>query len=387
MSDCRHCDIRPEEYRSGLPDFALLLKRGEWPRLAKLVEILTREMLAAEQELVSRPDLYKFLGLPASIRKVMGECGLRSQPRSAARVLRFDFHFTKEGWTFSEANPDGPSGYLEAFGFTRAMAPFYPGFAPPPNPASKYAAAIRRAVGRNALIGCVHLAGRSLAFQVEFICNELEKLGMRPVQLRPRRLRWEANIARIVRSSGEDRPSLLVRLLPAEWLPRPSQHVVWKPWFCGGKTPMSPPGTALLIESKRFPVIWNELDTPLSTWRSTFPESRCPSGLAGYSQTDWVFKPAFGATGLGIAIGGVVSKRSFAKAAENARRHPNHWVAQRRFESVGLETERGLGHVCLGIFTIDGVAAGAYARIQGKPLIDHRALSLPVLIPEPDTRS
>jgi hypothetical protein len=384
MADCSHCDLRPEEYRSGLPDFAVLMKPGEWPRLANLAENLTREMLAAEQELLSRPDLYRRLGLPGSIRKVMEGCGPLCQPKSAARVLRFDFHFTKEGWTFSEANPDGPSGYLEGFGFTRAMAPFYPGFVPPPNPASEYAEAIRRAVGRNALVALVHMAGRGPLRQVQFISRELEKRGMRAVMVRPRRLKWESGLARVVRPFVGEKPSLLARILLAEWLPRPSQHADWKPWFCGGKTPMSPPGTALLIESKRLPVVWKELNVRMPTWRSIFPETRCPSELEGSSQTDWVFKRAYGAGGLGTAIAGVLSKRAFRKIAEQARRHPTRWVAQRRFESIGLETERGLGHVCLGIFTIDMLAAGAYVRIQGKPLIDRRALSIPVLIPETD---
>jgi hypothetical protein len=383
MSDCRHCGIPPGAFRSGAPDFALLLKPGEWPRLAKLVQKLTGEMLAAEEELLLRPDLYRLLGLPARIRRVMEECGLRCQPKSAARLVRFDFHFTKEGWLLSEANSDRPGG-LEDYGFTKAMTSYYPGFSPPPNPASKYAEAIHGAVGRNGLIGIVHASPRRYIRDAQLLAREVERRGMRTMLLLPRRLSWISNLARIRASSRMCTPDLLIRRVRWDWLPRPSQHAVWEPWFCGGKTLMSNPGTAVLIQSKRFLVIWKELDTPMSAWRSFLPETRCPGELPGGSVTDWVFKPAFGGDGAGVAIAGVTKSRAFREIAEKARHDPTRWVAQRRFESVALPTERGPSHVCLGIYTVNGVAAGAFTRIRGKALIDKHSLWIPVLIPDTD---
>jgi hypothetical protein len=386
MSDCRHCDIRPGAFRSGAPDFALLLKPGEWPRLAKLVQKLTGEMLAAEQELLLRPDLYRLLGLPASIRRVMEECGPRCQPKSTARLVRFDFHFTKEGWLLSEANTDQPGGF-EANGFADAMIPYYPGFSPPPNLASKYAEAIQGAVGRNGLIGFVHAPRRVFIRGAQFLAREVERRGMRTMLFLPRHLRWISNLARIRVSSRMRTPDMLVRRVPTGWLPRPSQDAVWEPWFCGGKTLMSNPGTVVVIASKRFPVVWKELDTRMSAWRSFLPETRCPGELPGGSVTDWVFKPTFGGAGAGVAIAGVTKRQAFRETADKARHHPTRWVAQRRFESVAVPTERGPGHVCLGIYTVNGVAAGAFTRIRGKALIDQHSLTIPMLIPDSDAEA
>jgi len=386
ISDCIDCDLSPGEFRSWGPDFALLLKPGEWPRLANLAEQLTREMLAAEQELALRPDLYRLLGLPSSIRRVMEECGPRCQPKSAARLIRFDFHFTKEGWLLSEGNTDAPGGF-EGFGFTKAMSPYYPGFSPPPNPVRKYAEAIRGAAGKHSLIGLVHPSTRGYVLHAQFLARELERRGMRTMLLLPRRLWWTANRARIRVSSGMVEPDLLVRRLPTVWLSMPSQCADWEPWFCGGKTPMSNPGTVVVTASKRFPVVWSELDTRMSAWRSFLPETRCPGELPGGSVTDWVFKPTFGRDGAGVAIAGVTKRQAFREIVDSARRNPTKWVAQRRFESVGLPTGRGPGHVCLGIYTINGVAAGAFTRIQGKALIDQHSLRIPVLIPDTDTQS
>ena len=45
-------------------------------------------------------------------------------------VLRFDFHWTTEGWRISEANTDVPGGFNEASGFARLLAPSFPGSEP-----------------------------------------------------------------------------------------------------------------------------------------------------------------------------------------------------------------------------------------------------------------
>lgn len=379
--DCRDY---PGAYRAEAPDFALLLKPGEWPRLAKLVQKLTQEMLAAEQELASRPDLYRLLGLPPTIRRVMEECGPQCQPKSAARLVRFDFHFTKQGWLFSEVNAGRVGRPSEAYGFAKAMAPYYPGFSPPPNPATKYADAISRAAGRNGLIGFVHESLRRSIRDAQFLAREVERRGMRTTLLPLRRLSWTSSLARVRVSSGVLTPDLLVRGIAVRELVRSSERAVWEPWFCGGKTLMSNPGTVVAVASKRFPVVWKEMDTRMSAWRSSLPETCCPGELKGGSVTDWVFKPALGSDGARVAIAGVTMRQAFKETVNQARRHPDRWVAQRRFESVALATERGPGHVCLGIYTVDGVAAGAFTRIRGEALINARSLWIPVLVPQSD---
>src|SRR5215470_2539055 len=92
--DCRPCKIRPAEYRDMLVDFPLLMKPGVWPRLAKLVEKLARELAAAEQELLRRPDLHASLGLQPKIAKVLQACSPKCRPRGFARAMRFDFYLT-----------------------------------------------------------------------------------------------------------------------------------------------------------------------------------------------------------------------------------------------------------------------------------------------------
>ena len=63
MFDCCKWDIQSEDH-SVVADFPLILGQEEWNSLAGHAEKLTEEVLAAEGELLGRPDLHKMLGLP-----------------------------------------------------------------------------------------------------------------------------------------------------------------------------------------------------------------------------------------------------------------------------------------------------------------------------------
>ena len=55
-------------------------------------------------------------------------------------------------------------------------------------------------------------------------------------------------------------------------------------------------------------------------------------------------------------------------------------MAQRRFESMPIPTPLGPRHVCVGVYTVNGKAAGAYVRLSEKPLIDFCATDVALLI-------
>ena len=48
--------------------------------------------------------------------------------------------------------------------------------------------------------------------------------------------------------------------------------------------------------------------------------------------------------------------------------------------AVAVPTAAGPRHICLGVFTIDGRAAGAYGRMAAKPLVDGYAEEIAVLL-------
>ena len=85
---------------------------------------------------------------------------------------------------------------------------------------------------------------------------------------------------------------------------------------------MSNPGTSILITSKRFPLVWGELETEVPTWRAMIPETRSPSELGGATEREWVLKSVYGRVGREVAIAGIRSGRGYREAAKKARKNP-----------------------------------------------------------------
>jgi hypothetical protein len=57
-------------------------------------------------------------------------------------------------------------------------------------------------------------------------------------------------------------------------------------------------------------------------------------------------------------------------------------VAQRRFAVVPVAGPDGPVHPCIGVYTVDGRAAGIYGRITTRPIIDYAATDIAVLVRE-----
>lgn len=383
MFDCCKWDIQSEDH-SVVADFPLFLESEEWNHLASLAEIMTAEILAAERDLLFRPDLCGKLGLPRKIENVLKKCSPEKIPVGAARVMRFDFHRTSKGWHISEVNSDVPGGFIEAAGFTELMAGYYPGYAMPPDPACAYLEGIASAVGTSA-IGLVHATAHCDDRQVmEYLGRGFQRRGIQAIPVAPNHLKWDSGSVSIKTSFASVNPGLLIRFFPAEWLPNLRPASVWEPWFCGRSIPMSNPGFALLIQSKRFSLVCEELKTSLPTWRSLLPETKCPAEVNTESP-DWVFKPVFGRVGEDIAMAEVTKPLAYKEIMKQVNRHPRNWVAQRRFASLPVETPSGIRYVCIGVFTLDGRAVGIYGRVAAKPLIDHEAQDIAVLIHRKDS--
>jgi glutathionylspermidine synthase len=379
VDEGRGCKMRPEDFHK-LSKYPLLLGQKEWLTLAKLAEKLTEEALAAEQELAFRFDLHQTLGISTRVREALRRSSRRPHPKHSPRFIRFDFHFTTEGWRISEINADVLGGFVEASSVTGLMAPFYPGFSAPPNATLTYARAIRKAAGKGASVAIVRRDADSRYLELKYLAQELERLGLRVVMASPGDLRWKPSQVRLFSLPAGGRLSMLIRMINVGGLQKLRPGRLWKPWFSRSRTPVSNPISCLFIENKRFPLLWNELNTPMPTWRTVLPEIRCPSEFLAGPGPEWIFKPAYGRVGESVAIQGVTTREAYQQIVRSAERHPARWAAQRRFESVAVPTGDGPRYVCLGIYTVDGKAAGIYARMARKALIDVEAEDIVVLI-------
>jgi glutathionylspermidine synthase len=247
------------------------------------------------------------------------------------------------------------------------------------DPAAAYANALAHAAGGERTIALVHATWHSDDRQVmEYIARQLREIGAQCVLLGPDDLEWDAEEARR-RGGTQKSPLLLARFFPAEWLPRIGGRSRWQPWFRGSRSPLSNPATALLTQTKRFPLVWDALRAQLSYWRALLPETKSVLEAEG-AIGDWVLKPALGRVGEGVAIERVTPQDKFRKLHREARSNESAWVAQRRFDTIPIATPDGMRYPCIGVFTIDGLAAGAYGRVAAGPIVDQDAQDVAVLM-------
>jgi hypothetical protein len=385
-----------------LAPFPLLLSPAAWRALSADAEALAAETAPMEAALLLRPDLHRRLGLPRRLRTAFGDLARGESPTpEPARIMRFDFHPTPAGWRVSECNADVPGGFTESSTFPRLMAEHGGrpvGVATLGDVTSTWVDAMVRGTamsrdsamrrdsggaGRPLRVALLAAAGYTEDLQVvELLARMFRARGHAAWPADPRLLDASAPVARL-RSSAYDGPvDLVVRFFQGEWLARlPRRH--WRGLLVGGRTPVANGPAAILGESKRLPLLWDDLGLPAdAAWRRLLPETRDVRRARWRSDDGWVLKGAYANNGDAVAHRDLVDAAAWRRAAWDAKLRPGRWVAQRRFESVPVDTPAGPMHACVGVYTVDGRACGAYGRLSPHAVIDYRAVDTAVLLDE-----
>ncbi|MFO0591395.1 MAG: glutathionylspermidine synthase family protein [Polyangiaceae bacterium] len=366
---------------STLADFPLIIDASTWRALAEDAEALARETVAMETELLTRPDLHERLALAKPLSALLGPGSLPPTP-AAARVMRFDFHWTTEGWRVSEVNSDVPGGYAEAETFTSLVAAHFPGTKPAGEPARMLTEAIAEAAGSGA-VALLAAPGHMEDHQViAHLALRLRRLGIDAHPCSLHQIRYSDGSAALDAGAFSGPVSVVVRFYQAEWLAELPARAGWTPMFAGGRTPVVNPAVAALSESKRLPLVWDALRAPSSTWRRLLPESRDPRDAPWREGDDWALKLAYCNTGDSVAVRPAMKKAAWSRAAWRARLWPGRWVAQRRFRPVPVESPRGVVYPCIGVYTVNGRAAGIYGRLSRGLVISGAAMDAAVLVTE-----
>ncbi|HKQ48135.1 MAG TPA: glutathionylspermidine synthase family protein [Phycisphaerae bacterium] len=357
----------------------LLLAGNEWNLLTRHAENLYCETLAAEAEIVQSPRLHQSLGLSRFIRNALAEtCSDATQ--HPPRLMRFDFHHTPLGWMISEVNSDVPGGFIESSAFPSLVAEHFPGKTTLGDPARYLAQVIRANDAPFEAIAMVHATAYTDDRQVMvYLSRCFEAEGMRPMLASPADIRWELGAAYVRSRNREHRVDLMVRFFPSEWLPNLPRTCKPRRFFSNESPSIVNPASAIVTQTKRFPLVWKDLKTKLSLWSKLLPETRVVD-RERMADESWIVKPALGRVGALIGIHGVTPPQELAKIHATCKRHPAHWVAQKRFCITPVETLNGLEYPSIGVFVIDGRVAGCYGRISSRPIIDDRAKDIVVLI-------
>lgn len=364
-------------------DHALVLHPAAAARLRTWAERLAAEIVALEQAVARRPDLHARLGLPRRVRRALAAGAAPDQ--DGIRLMRFDLHPTTTGWSLSEVNSDVPGGLGEAAIMSRLASVLLPATRPTEDPAAAVAAAFASRLPARGRLALVHATAYADDQQVmTFLARALEEQGFTCVLAAPDHLRWNEGRVSCLAAERQGEIHGIVRFFPAEWLPALSRRTPWTRYFRPDVVACNP-GTAVLTQSKRLPLLWSQLGVATPTWKALLPTTADPARTPWREDPDWVLKPALGRVGEGIAIRGATTPRELRAIQRQAEWFPGRWVVQRRFASRPVATTAGDRHVCLGVYTVDGRAAGMYGRMSPWPRIDQRAQDVPVVVASTDT--
>lgn len=377
-----HCKWDPHVGdRSALFAQPLLLEAEAWRDLSCWSEALAVEISKAEEELSHRPDIQRALGLPHSLRRVLKRGLQEGFTPSGVRLMRFDFHFTADGWRVSEVNSDVPGGFTEASRFSQLMAQHYCQGRVAGDPLAAWTRSMRLVAHSGGTVAFLSAAGYLEDQQVTvLLASALRQHGV-DVRLihRPEQLKFRSGFAQLAACATP--VAAIVRFYQGEWICR-LRRSAWERLFIGGRTPVTNHGLATLTESKRLPLIWDSLKTEMKTCRSLFPAARSPKDPSWHASDDWVVKSAFCCTGEMVAIRDRSSPDWWAQLCHQVSRRPDRWILQRRFHTVAIESASGPVFPCVGVYVLNGKTAGVYARVASHQVVDHRAMDAALLIVE-----
>lgn len=357
----------------------MILDSETWARLTTAAEEMAAEVAEVELELLKFPRFMPFLGTPDSVVRVLrSQGGANCAP--AVRTLRFDFHPTSEGWKVSEVNSDVPGGFTESSHFSAMMGEHYPLTQPAGNPLRAWTQAIISAV-REGQVAILYAPGYMEDQQVATLLGATlwqEGCVVHFVQS-PAEFCWRNCRAFVDGPQSMVPLDAIVRFYQGEWLGNLPKRTGWHHLFSNPATMVTNPGYASLAESKRLPLIWGELSSRTAALRTMFPEC-CEPREVDSQDDEWVFKAAYSNTGDEVIMPWLLDRATRKKFQTRIRRHPRHWVAQRRFLPLRVRADSGELSPCIGIFTINGKAAGGYVRLARGTVVDYRATEAAILI-------
>jgi len=358
---------------STVADRAIVLGPREWDELTLATEALFSETLSIERELHRSAVAVTPSYLPPRASRRLS--ALAPLPPSGSRLMRFDFHPTREGWRLSEVNSDVPGGLNESTTFAELWPQRATGWRDTGRPAELY---LERLVAAFALragarVGLIHATAYSDDWQhMAFLKRLLEAQGIEAFGLAPTSVDLDGGEMLV---DGAPLAAAL-RFFPGDWLlfARDGEG-----WFSRHPDRLSNPLHALFSQNKFFPVVCAAADIGAPTWQRYLPATS-PLRVRDLLGSRQVAKPSFGRVGEDIAR---IDELPYAKRlsiAAGLLLAKGLWIRQNRFESVNLGSAREPLHACVGVYCVDGNVAGCYGRLSPADVVGVSAADAPVFV-------
>lgn len=286
---------------------AVVINQATARQLEIYAEKLSEETMLMEEALMNTPHLAKKLGLPRKIIKTL--LRLSSYDRSQnIRLMRFDFHPTTSGWAVSEVNSDVPGGLAEASVLPQLACTYFKECEPRMNAGQSLLDAFSGKIKESGTIAFVHATSCSDDRQVmEFLSDYFKAHGYKTVLAAPYHIAWKDKIAFCHIEGNEGPIDGIIRFFPSEWLINLPRKSDWKGYFDCETVSCNHP-VAILTQSKRLPLVWDELGLDISAWKNLLPKTKDSKSIT-LGADGWIYKPALGRVGAGIFIREAINKK------------------------------------------------------------------------------
>ena len=328
MFDCYKWDPQFLDHNT-LSRYALVLTEQEAKEVAGFTEKLDIETRNAEVYLNHHLELTKKLKIPRQIKKELKRMK-NYDAEKHIRLMRYDFHPTQEHkWVISEVNSDVPGGFAEA-SLLPLLACNYIN-------SKKYismnfgdclAIAITNKIRPKGTIMFVHCTSYSDDRQVmQYIGDHMETLGYRVIYGASDHIQFQHKEAVCILDGYQEKIDCIVRFTPLEWL-KDMKPKTWGGYF-DTVTPSCNHPIAIFAQTKRFPLIWDELEKhgiQLNTWKQLLPhtiEVKDVKGKSGY-----IYKPAWGRVGEKISIQEACDEEEYQAILKDVKRYPSHYFSE-----------------------------------------------------------
>lgn len=367
---------------NSISDHVVLLSPQTAKNLSQWAEALYAETLLCEKELLKRPDLWKTLGLSKKLCKALLKTEGQA-PSNAIPLMRFDFHPTaNEEWALSEVNRDVPGGFAEASTLPIIAGQFFKASVPfEKNVIHLLSDQLEKKNSKEKKVAFVLCTSYTDDMQVmKSIAQNLKLKGIPYIFIAPDHIRWQKDGPVSIAEGQEGEIGAIVRFYPAEWMPVLPSASEW-PNFFSHTVPAANHASAVITQSKRLPLIWDQLGVEMPAWKQFLPETKEASVALKDKKNAWVLKPALGRVGEGITVPNTMTTKEFSRIRWSARLFSREWLSQRLFIAKELLNSRNVAqYLCIGVFVVDGKACGFYGRIADKPRINLYAQDIPALI-------
>ena len=360
----------------------LILTKKENEEIIKLTKSLDKETRSAEEYLNKNVKIAKKLAFPKKILEQIPNMQNYDKNQNI-RLMRYDFHPSIDNQlVVTEVNSDCPGGFAESSLLpdlarkTIGMPELeYNSFG------EKMVEAINNKLNQKGTIMMVHCTCFSDDRQVmQYLGDRLEKEGYKIIYGAADHIQFKEKKAYCILENNQVNIDLIFRFTPLEWLIQMKPRR-WDGYFNTLTLSCNHP-ISIYAQSKRFPLVWKDLEKAgicMETWRKLLPETMEVKDLG--LKKGFIYKPVYGRVGEKISIKEACKDDEYEKILQDVKKHPNQYLAQKRFQSKPLKSEDGKEyHICLGSYTIEGEHAGYYARMSLYPRIDSYAEDVPVLI-------